>query len=65
MPFYRITIRHGRPQRYHVVDVEADDLAGATRGAADHVPVGAATQADLVEIRRLADPDDRTFVGAG
>jgi hypothetical protein len=63
MPHFRITIRHGRPQRYHVVDVEAPDLAAATALAAQHVPAGADAGADLVEVRLQQAPAARSYVG--
>jgi hypothetical protein len=60
MQHYRMTIRHGRPQRHHVVDVEAESLREATRLALDHFPAEAAA-ADLLEIRRMADPEARPY----
>jgi hypothetical protein len=63
MPHYRATIRHGRPQRHHVVDIEAESLREATRLALDHFPAPAeeADAADLLEIRRMADPEARPY----
>jgi hypothetical protein len=61
MPSFRLTVRHGAPQRYHVVDIDAADLHDAVRRAAQHVPAGADARADLVEIRLQADPTQREY----
>jgi hypothetical protein len=63
MPHFRITIRHGRPQRYHVVDVDAPDLRRAIELAATHVPPADDGPADLLEIRLQAAPESRTYTG--
>jgi hypothetical protein len=65
MTWFRVTIRHGRPQRYHVVDVEAEDLRDAARQAAAHVPAGDDGHADLLEIRAQPEPAAREYVGEG
>ncbi|MCI0434035.1 MAG: hypothetical protein L0271_10330 [Gemmatimonadetes bacterium] len=54
MPAYRITIRWGRPQRYHIEDVEAPELREALRIAMERFPDGARQTADLAEIRLSA-----------
>lgn len=59
MNLYRITIRYGRPQRYHVEDVTAASLMEAMRLAAERVMEPLDETADLVEIRRQVDPDLR------
>jgi hypothetical protein len=60
MPLYRVTIRFGSPkQQYHVLDLTANSLREAMRMAAEEYPAAAAEHADLVEIRRQVDPDDR------
>jgi hypothetical protein len=60
MPLYRVTIRFGSPkQQYHVLDLTANSLREAMRMAAEQYPEAAAEQADLVEIRRQVDPDER------
>lgn len=66
MPTYRATFRYGdqRP-RYEMIDVEAADLRDALRAAADRVPDEVAVTAELVEVRRQADPDAREYVGDG
>jgi len=62
MPLYRVTIRFGSPrQQYHVMDLTANSLREAMRMAAEQYPEAAADDADLVEIRRQVDPDDREF----
>jgi len=64
MPAFRMTIRWGSPgQRYHVEDLEAQDLSDALQRAAALFPDAARATADLVEIRlhartaERADPD--------
>jgi hypothetical protein len=60
MPLYRVTIRFGAPrQQYHVVDLTANSLREAMRMAAEEYPDAAADAADLVEIRRQVDPEER------
>jgi hypothetical protein len=60
MPLYRVTIRFGSPkQQYHVLDLSANSLREAMRMAAAEYPEAAAENADLVEIRRQVDPDER------
>lgn len=59
MPIWRVTIRHGRPQRYHVEDVEAPDLAAVLRAAAELA--AGAPDADLAELRLAADPESRDY----
>jgi hypothetical protein len=62
MPTYRATIRHGAPrQTYEVVDVEAATLQDVLVRADDWFPVAAAATADLIEVRRQTQPDERTF----
>jgi hypothetical protein len=62
MPLYRATIRFGAPkQQYHVLDLSANSLREAMRLAAEQYPEAAAQDADLVEIRLQADPDQREF----
>jgi hypothetical protein len=63
MPFYRITVRHGRPQQYAMQDVEADSLAEALRFAAEEMTVARSADADLAEIRVQMDPAARTYAG--
>lgn len=62
MPSYRATFRYGgsRP-RYEMLDVEADDLRAALTIAAERLSDEVAETAELVEIRRQADPDDREY----
>ena len=60
MPLYRATIRFGEPrQKYHVIDISANSLREAMRMAAEQFPEAAAEAADLVEIRRQRDPEER------
>lgn len=62
MPSYRATFRYGgqRP-RYEMLDLEAADLRSALRSAAEQVSDAAAETAELVEIRRQADPEERVY----
>lgn len=60
---YDVTVRHGRPHRYHTLGVEAEDVAAALRSLADALPPEVVEDADLVELRVAVDPDDRTYVG--
>jgi hypothetical protein len=60
MPLYRVTIRFGAPrQQYHMVDLTANSLREAMRMAVEEYPEAAAADADLVEIRRQVDPEER------
>lgn len=60
MPHYRVTIRFGAPkQQYHVEDLSANSLREAMRMAVEQFPEAASATADLVEIRRQTDPDER------
>jgi hypothetical protein len=62
MPKYRITIRFGHPrQEYTVLDIDADDLAGALRLTADSLSDAVSESADLAEIRLQTDPDSREY----
>jgi hypothetical protein len=61
MPSFRMTVRFGQPQRYHVIDVDAGDLREAMRLAADGFPDDVAGTADLLEIRVQAEPDSREY----
>lgn len=61
MSLYRVTIRFGVPHRYHVEDVRAASLEDALRRAADAFPSGIAETADLLEIRRQLEPEQREF----
>lgn len=62
MPSYRATFRYGgtRPQ-YEMLDIEADDLRAALTVAAERVSDEVVETAELVEIRRQADPDEREY----
>ena len=54
MTIYRMTLRHGAPgKRYHMVDIEADNLRDALMQAVNAIPQGAVGTADLMEIRVL------------
>lgn len=62
MPHFRVTIRFGAPrQQYHVMDLTANSLREAMRIAGEQYPETAAEAADLVEIRRQVDPEEREF----
>lgn len=62
MPSYRATFRYGgaRP-RYEMLDLEAADLRAALRSAADRIADDVAETAELVEIRRRPDPEEREY----
>jgi hypothetical protein len=60
---YQVTVRHGaQRQRYHTYVVEADDAGNALRVAAEQMPPEISVEADLVELRVAADPDERSYV---
>jgi hypothetical protein len=63
MPTYRATFRYGgsRPQ-YEMLDIEAEDLRAALVEAADRVSEEAAATAELVEVRRQTEPEEREYV---
>ena len=62
MPSYRVTFRYGGPRvLYEVLDIEADDLRGAMRAAADEMSEEVAGTAELVEVRTQTDPEDREY----
>lgn len=64
MATWQITVRYGtRYQRYHTLQVQADDIRGALREAAAGVPDEITDLADLAEIRIAVDPDARTYLG--
>lgn len=62
MPSYRATFRYGgaRP-RYEMLDIDAADLRAALRDAADRLSDDVAETAELVEIRRQTEPDEREY----
>ena len=62
MPSYRATFRYGgsRPQ-YEMLDIEAEDLRAALEAAAERVAEEVAETAELVEIRRQTEPDEREY----
>ena len=63
MPHYRVTFRYGGARSlYEVLDIEAADLRGAMRSAADSVSEEVSSTAELVEVRVQADPDEREYV---
>lgn len=62
MPPYRVTIRFGSPrQQYHVEDITANSLREALRMAAERFPSAAEDTADLAEVRRQVEPDERAY----
>jgi hypothetical protein len=62
MPLYRVTIRFGAPkQQYHMEDIDANSLREALRLAAERFPDAALASADLAEVRRQVDPEERSF----
>lgn len=62
MTTYRMTLRHGAPgKRYHVVDIEAENLRAAMMQAVNAFPPGADSSADLMEIRVHVEPEQRGY----
>lgn len=62
MTRYRVTFRYGAPRAlYEVLDIDAGDLRGAMRAAADQVSDEVAGTAELVEVRVQGDPDEREY----
>jgi hypothetical protein len=67
MVIYRMTLRHahvagGRAAtRYHVVDIEADNIRAAMMQAINAFPPGGEDSGDLVEIRVHVDPEERNY----
>ena len=60
MPLYRVTIRYGAPRAlYEMLDVDAPDLSGALREAAERLRPEVGATAELAEVRRLKDPEER------
>lgn len=61
---YRLTIKIGKPGRmYEVQDIEAPDLLTALQQAVSNFPEDAAA-AELLELRRLTDPERREYTPA-
>lgn len=65
MPRFQVTVRHGtRSKRYHVVHIEAVDMAAALVKAGEALPAEVRDSADLAEVRPAPDPEaERPFVG--
>jgi predicted Zn-dependent peptidase len=62
MPLYRVTIRFGAPkQQYHVEDIHANSLREALRLAAERFPDAALQSADLAEVRRQVEQEERSY----
>jgi hypothetical protein len=61
MKRYRVTIRYGHPQRYHMQDVQAASLVEAMRLAGERLLPEVGETADLLEIRVQLEPEDRQF----
>ncbi len=65
MPTFRVTVRHGQPRyRYHVEDIEAPDMGDALAAAARRLPPDVAAAADVAEVRRLVEPEQREIAPA-
>lgn len=61
---YRVTVRYGgETLRYHLDQVQADDLREAMTAAARALPPEVVESADLVEIRPAVDPEARGYLG--
>lgn len=67
MPLYQLTVRHGTAsKRYHVVQIEATDVAEALVLAGRSLPDAVRDAADLAEVRPAPDPEaERPFLGSG
>ena len=62
MTIYRMTLRHGTPaRRYHVVDIEADNIRAAMMQAVNAFPPDGEGTGDLIEIRVHVDPEQRNY----
>ncbi|MGH7502547.1 MAG: hypothetical protein ACREL7_12410 [Longimicrobiales bacterium] len=61
MPNYRVTIRWGRPSRYHIEDLDAPGLSEVFERLPRAVPGEVLESGDLVEIRIHVDPEGRVF----
>jgi hypothetical protein len=62
MTIYRMTLRHGKPaRRYHVVDIEAENIRAALMQAVNAFPPDGEVTGDLIEIRIHVDPDARNY----
>jgi hypothetical protein len=62
MPSYRVIFRYGAPKAlYDVLDVDAPDIRGALRAAAERVRSEVAESAELVEVREQAEPEAREY----
>jgi hypothetical protein len=61
MLHYRVTIRWGRPPRYHVEDLDATSLLDVFERLPLALPADVIETGDLVEIRVQTDPGARTF----
>jgi hypothetical protein len=60
LPSFRATVRWVTDrQRYHVEDVEADDLAAALTQLHGRLPADVVQHADLLELRRHQGQDER------
>ena len=59
-PSYRITLRYGAGRQYHIMDVSATSLREALARLVAEYP-DLAADADLVEVRRQADPGQRAY----
>jgi trans-aconitate methyltransferase len=60
---FRLTVRWGTPAtRYHLADVEGEDLRDAMARAAASLPDEVVESADLAEFRPRADPEGREYL---
>ena len=64
MPRYTVTVRFGRRgYRYHTFEVDAADVSEALEEAAAGLAPDIRETADLVEVRRAPEPEEREFLG--
>ena len=62
-PTWRATLRYGAPRRYHLEDVTATSLREALQLVLERWPADV-QGADLIEIRQLTDPEQRSYTPA-
>lgn len=62
---FQVTVRYGTVrQRYHVLTLEAPEIASALESAAARLPDEVAREGTLVEVRPAVEPEARRYVGA-
>ena len=60
---FQVTVRYGKTrQRYHTYELNVADARAALTAAAEQMPSEIIGEADLVELRVAADPDERAYL---